>query len=61
MVYFFLPEVIVEVRPRDAKLTPLVGDLKKQIAWPVAMKHYLGGGFKTLLFSPLLGEMIEFD
>ena len=24
-------------------------------------KSYLGGGFKYFLFSPLLGEMIQFD
>ena len=24
-------------------------------------KNYLGGGFKYFLFSPLLGEMIQFD
>ena len=29
---------------------------------PIEMaKHNLGGGFKYFLFSPLLGEMIQFD
>ena len=23
--------------------------------------HYLGGGFKDFLFSPLLGEVLQFD
>ncbi len=26
-----------------------------------AAKSYLGGGFKHVLFSPLPGEMIQFD
>ena len=27
----------------------------------VSTYHYLGGGFKYFLFSPLPGEMIQFD
>ena len=32
-----------------------------RLGWGGAVVLILGGGFKHFLFSPLLGEMIEFD
>ena len=29
--------------------------------WMFSMTAHLGGGFKELVFSPLVGEMIQFD
>ena len=31
------------------------------MAYGLFRRSYLGGGFKYFLFSPLLGEMIQFD
>ena len=33
----------------------------KDTQWPKENHHYLGGGFKHVLFSALLGEVIQFD
>ena len=32
-----------------------------EFGWKETGVDYLGGGFKYFLFSPLLGEMIQFD
>ena len=44
------------IRGRD-----VVASLIEALQWHILNRTKLGGGFKYFLFSPLLGEMINFD
>ncbi len=45
--------VAIDRKPLDGSSDPPM--------WVNTPESYLGGGFKYFLFSPLLGEMIQFD